>query len=256
MRWPRGGAKGPAAPGAAPAGGTAATPGDAPLAELRDVSLAYADETGAPLPALDGVSLAVRRGEAVALVGPNGCGKSTALRTLCGLALPDSGEVRFDGERVDAPAMADAAFAKRLHQRMGLVFQDADAQLFCPTVLDEVAFGPRQMGLAEEEVAARCEDAMRLFDVAHLAGRAPYRLSGGEKRRVALACVVSMGPELLVLDEPTDGLDQASRDAVVGFLCAFVSAGGAVLVTTHHPDLVADLGAREVHMGPDHRVLG
>lgn len=228
---------------------------EAVLAELSDVSLAYSDEMGNDIPALIDVSFSVRRGESVALVGPNGCGKSTALRVLCGLTFPDKGEVYFDGARIDADSMANVSFAKRFHQRMGFVFQDADVQLFCPTVWDEVAFGPRQMKLPEDEVAQRCEDALKLFHVSELSRRAPYRLSGGEKRRVALASVVSMAPEMLVLDEPTDGLDSASRDDVVGFLRAFVHAGGAVLVTTHHHDLVEDLNAREVHMGSNHRLL-
>ena len=225
------------------------------LAELSEVSLSYFDEMGNEIPALIDVSFSVRRGEAVALVGPNGCGKSTALRVLCGLTFPDKGEVQFDGATIDATSLAQADFAKRFHQRMGFVFQDADTQLFCPSVWDEVAFGPRQMRLSEDEVTQRCEDALNLFGVRELSRRAPYHLSGGEKRRVALASVVSMAPEMLVLDEPTDGLDNASRDNVVGFLRAFVDAGGAVLVTTHHHDLVEDLHAREVHMGSNHRLL-
>lgn len=225
------------------------------LAELSGASLAYADEMGNDIPALIDISFSVHRGEAVALVGPNGCGKSTALRVLCGLAFPDKGTVMFDGERIDATSMARVSFAKRFHQRMGFVFQDVDAQLFCPTVWDEIAFGPRQMKLSEDEVTQRCEDVLRLFNISQLSRRAPYRLSGGEKRRVALASIVTMAPEMLVLDEPTDGLDNDSRNDVVSFLKAFVGAGGAVLVTTHHPDLVADLNAREVRMGSNHRLL-
>ena len=220
-----------------------------PLIELDRVSFSYRDDLGQAIPVLDDVSLGVARGEAVALLGPNGCGKSTALRLACGLSFAASGEVRYDGESITASAMADRAFAKRIHRRQGVVFQDPDAQLFCATVADEVAFGPRQMGLSADEVASRVDDSLALFGIGRLAARVPYRLSGGEKRRVALASVVSMAPESLLLDEPTDGLDDASRDLLVAFVRSFVARGGTVLVTTHEATLPALLGAREVRLG-------
>lgn len=220
-----------------------------PLIELDRVSFSYRDDLGQAIPVLDDVSLGVARGEAVALLGPNGCGKSTALRLACGLSFAASGQVRYDGEPITASAMADRAFAKRIHRRQGVVFQDPDAQLFCATVADEVAFGPRQMGLPADEVASRVDDSLALFGIGRLAARVPYRLSGGEKRRVALASVVSMAPESLLLDEPTDGLDDASRDLLVGFVRSFVARGGTVLVTTHDATLPALLGAREVRLG-------
>lgn len=207
------------------------------------------DAPGSERPLIDDLSLSVGRGEAVALLGPNGCGKSTVLRLACGLSHPDSGEVRYDGEVVDATSMADRAFAKRLHRRQGLVFQDPDTQLFCPSVADEVAFGPRQMGLPEGEVALRVDDTLALLGIPHLRHRVPYRLSGGEKRRVALAAVVSMSPESLVLDEPTDALDPEARDVVADFLRAYLGRGGTVLLATHELALARDLGAREVGLG-------
>ena len=203
---------------------------------------------------VDHVSFRVERGEAVALVGPNGCGKSTVLRLLNGLERPSSGTVRVLGQLVDGRTMRDKAVAKRLHQRAAYVFQNPDAMLFCPTVAEEVAFGPRQMGLGEDEVRRRVADALELFGVAHLSGRAPYHLSGGEKRRVAMAAVVSMNPELLMLDELTDGLDQASAARMFAFLRSYLEAGGTVLMTTHHDEAVEALGARRVRMGADHRL--
>ena len=121
---------------------------------------------------------------------------------------------------------------------MGFVFQNADAQLFCATVGEEVAFGPAQMGLPADELERRVRDAMGLFQVADLADVSPYQLSGGQKKRVALAAVVSMNPDILVLDEPTNGLDEDSCDIVVNFLLAYVAAGKTVLMSTHHQDLV------------------
>jgi cobalt/nickel transport system ATP-binding protein len=229
--------------------------GDEALVVFDHVGFAYADRDGATSVALDDVSFSVAAGECVALVGPNGCGKSTALRLLAGLDEPDAGEVRFDGEAITAARMADQAFAKRLHKRVGLVFQDPDTQLFCPTVRDEVAFGPRQMGMGGDELEGRVADTLALFGIEGLAHRAPYHLSGGEKRKVAMACVVSCAPEVLVCDEPTNALDEDSVAEVTGFLKAFVAAGRTVLLTTHQADVVSALGAREVRMDKSHRVV-
>lgn len=215
------------------------------LVSFLDVSFSY---PASEAPALDGVSFEAAAGEACALVGPNGSGKSTALRLLLGLDHPTSGEVRFDGDLIDAAALSDKTFAKRLRQRVGLVFQDPDVQLFCPTVRDEVAFGPRQMGLGDDEVERRVEDCLGLFGLRELSARAPWRLSGGEKRRCALACVVSLGPDLLCLDEPTNGLDEASQGQLVGFLRDFVDAGKTVLVATHDRGFARELGASPIRL--------
>ncbi len=216
------------------------------LVSFEDVRFSYAGSTAR---ALDGASFSVNRGEVCALVGPNGCGKSTSLRLLVGLDTPAAGKIWFDGEPVNALSMRDARFAKQLRQRVGLVFQDPDVQLFCPTVRDEVAFAPRQMGLSDAEVDRRTDDCLRLFGLEALANRAPWRLSGGEKRRCALACVVSMGPDLLCLDEPTNGLDEKSYEQLVAFVRSFVAAGKTVLVATHDAAFVKALDAREIRLG-------
>ena len=156
-----------------------------PLIEFRDVVFSYAGHT-----VVDGVSLQVNRGELVALLGPNGCGKTTIMRLINGLELADAGAYLFDGYAVDAAYLKDSATAQRFHQRVGFVFQNADAQLFCATVGEEVAFGPAQMGLPADELERRVRDAMELFQVADLANVSPYQLSGGQKKRVALAAVV------------------------------------------------------------------
>lgn len=147
----------------------------APLFELRDLCFAYDD-----VPALRHVDLSVAAGETVVLMGDNGSGKSTLLKVLCGLLFAQRGSYHFDGDEVSERSMRRTVFAKRLHQRVGFVFQDSDAQLFCATVADEVAFGPRQMGLSEEEVERRVRDTLELLDITELRARAPYALSGGE----------------------------------------------------------------------------
>ena len=170
------------------AAGTNGAGGEAaPLIELRNVVFSYTGHT-----VVDGVSLQVDRGELVALLGPNGCGKTTIMRLINGLELTDAGAYLFDGRVVDAAYLKDSAAAQRFHQRVGFVFQNADAQLFCATVGEEVAFGPAQMGLPTDELERRVRDAMELFQVADLVDASPYQLSGGQKKRVALAAVVSM----------------------------------------------------------------
>ena len=216
------------------------------LVEFDNVSFGYATSAR---PVLEHVSFAVRKGEACALVGANGSGKSTSLRLLLGLDFPQAGEIRFAGEPVTERTMADRAFAKRLRQRVGLVFQDPDVQLFCPTVAEEISFGPRQMGLEDDEVARRTEDCLRIFDLEGLRDRAPWRLSGGEKRRCAIACVVSLAPDLLCLDEPTNGLDERSYQKVVEFLLRFVKSGKTVLVATHDRPFAEALGSRAIELG-------
>jgi len=224
------------------------------LVEFSHVSFSYADTPDERVVALDDVSFSIGRGETIALTGPNGCGKSTALRVMNGLSFADSGEYRFDGELIDAKAMKDQLFAKRLHQRLGYIFQNSDTQLFCPSVQEEVAFGPRQMGLSEEDIQERVAEMLRLLDIEHLATRAPYRLSGGEKRRVALACIISMNPDALVLDEPMNGLDEDSQAWLLGFLRELAAAGKTVLLTTHHRNVVTQLDAREIHMDKFHHI--
>lgn len=224
--------------------------GAVPLIELRDVVFSYAGHT-----VVDGVSLQVNRGELVALLGPNGCGKTTIMRLINGLELVDAGAYLFDGHAVDAAYLKDSTTAQRFHQRVGFVFQNADAQLFCATVGEEVAFGPAQMGLPTDELERRVRDAMELFQVADLVDASPYQLSGGQKKRVALAAVVSMNPDILVLDEPTNGLDEDSCDIVVNFLLAYVAAGKTVLMSTHHQDLVRRLGARAIYIDRYHHVV-
>jgi len=180
----------------------------APAVDVRALVHAYADGT----PALRGVDLRIDAGEAVAIVGANGAGKSTLLKHLNGLLLAGSGSVYIDGIALTRASLAD------VRRRVGYVFQDADDQLFMPTVQDDVAFGPMNLGLAADEAQARVAAALQAVGAAHLALRAPYRLSGGEKRAVAIAGVLAMAPSILVMDEPSTGLDPAGRRRLIELL--------------------------------------
>lgn len=175
-----------------------------PSLQLTQVAYAYPDGHQA----LFGVDLTLQRGERVALLGPNGAGKTTLVMHLNGILTAGHGEVRVAGELVDAkdrPALA------RVRSRVGIVFQDPDDQLFMPTVAEDVAFGPRNMGLSEADIDQRVARALGRVGMTEFADRPPHHLSFGQRRRVAVATVLAMEPEILVLDEPSSNLDPASR---------------------------------------------
>jgi energy-coupling factor transport system ATP-binding protein len=203
--------------------------------ELEDVRHVYAPGTPFEVEALRGVSLTVEPDEALGIVGGTGSGKSTLAQHLNLLLAPTSGRVLVDG--------ADARTLKgvELRRRVGLVFQFPEAALFAPTVEEDVAFAPRRLGLDEEETRERVSETLELLGAAHLGGRAPHALSGGEKRRVAIAGVLAMAPEVLVLDEPTAGLDPATREDLLGVVRALRDGGTSVVMVSHDLDEVAEV---------------
>src|SRR5215471_20901833 len=176
------------------------------LFELRDLSFSYDG-----IPALRGLSLEIAQGERVALVGANGSGKSTLLRLFDGLCFPAQGKICFEGGPFTSERLQSDAFALPFRRRVALVFQNPDVQLFNPSVFDEVAFAPLQLQWPKEKVLAKIEATLQLMGIAHLRDRPPYRLSGGEKKRVALASVLVLDPDVLLLDEPTATLDPRSQ---------------------------------------------
>jgi cobalt/nickel transport system ATP-binding protein len=204
---------------------------------------------------LAGIDLHVGRGEALALIGPNGCGKSTLLKLLNGLVPARAGQYAFDGEPVTAGKLKQATFAKRFHQRIGFLFQNPDVQLFCTRVEDEIAYGPRQMGLAEPETALRVTQCLELLGIEKLRERVPYHLSGGEKRKVALASVLALNPEVLVLDEPMNGLDPRMKHALRELLVALNAAGKTLLCSTHDFQYVEGVFRTAAVLGENHRVV-
>jgi len=216
---------------------------------LSGVGYAY----GAGVEALAAVDLRVDRGERLAVLGANGSGKSTLLKVLAGLVEPTSGTVEAFGARIDGGALGDATVAQRFRRRVGMVFQSADAQLFSPTVRDEVAFGPLHLGLSHDEVARRVDDTLDMLGLRELAERAPYNLSGGEKKKVALASVLSINPEVLLLDEPTNGLDPRTQEWLIELLGRLHLAGKTIVLATHQLDLLGRLADRALVLGEDHR---
>lgn len=200
------------------------------VARVSCVRHRYEDGTEVSLCGLDVVA---RRGQRIAVLGPNGSGKTTLLFHLLGLLRSEEGVVEVFG--VDP-----ARNWKDVRKRIGVVLQNVDEQILAPSVLDDVAFSPRQYGLAEADVLARVDRALDQVGISHLASRVPHNLSGGEKRKVALAGALVMEPELLVLDEPFEGLDPASRSELIRIIAEHAEGGGTVIMSTHDIDTVPE----------------
>jgi cobalt/nickel transport system ATP-binding protein len=219
------------------------------IIEIDDLHFTYPDGTRA----LRGVSLSLRAGRSLGLIGPNGAGKSTLLLHLNGI-LSGAGAVRFRGTPVE---QCDSA---QLRAAVGLVFEDPDDQLFMPTVLDDVTFGPLNLRLSPEQARTRALQALAAVDAEHLRSRAPHHLSAGQKRRVALATVLAMEPEVLVLDEPVAALDPEGREAIIELLAALEVTR---IIASHDLDMilalcdeVALLDDGQIHaQGDTHHIL-
>jgi cobalt/nickel transport system ATP-binding protein len=206
----------------------AVRPAEAVL-EVHNLEYAYLDR----FPALHDVSLTVAHGERLALLGANGSGKSTLLKILDGLLFADSGTFHAFGAEVTEDAVEDEQFNRAFRSRVGFVFQNSDAQVFSPTVREEIAFGPLTMGLDTDSVRARVDDTIAMLDIATLADRAPYQLSAGEKKRVAIASVLVMNPEVLLFDEPAAGLDPRTEQWLVELVTELSAAGKTMVLATH-----------------------
>lgn len=201
------------------------------MIKLDDICFAY-DST----PVLKHFSTEIADGKFVVIKGDNGCGKSTLLNIINALEFAEIGTYTFDGTVIDKKAVKNEQFAKAFHQKIGYVFQNTDAQLFCSSVYDEIAFAPRQMQLDEAEIAKRVDDMLKLTGTEHLKERAPFHLSMGEKKKVAVASVLAMNPQVLILDEPMNFLDKKSREWLVDFLNQMHSAGKTIIIVSHTDD--------------------
>ena len=207
-----------------------------PVFDARAVTFRYSKVL-----ALDNLSLAIEPGQRVALLGANGSGKSTLLRLLDGLAFPEKGSIAFCGEPFTEERLQNPEFAYPFRRRVGLVFQNPDVQLFSPTVFDEVAFGPLQLQWPKEKVRAAVEQMLEMMKIIRLKDRSPHHLSTGEKKRVTLASVLVLDPEVLLLDEPTAALDPKSSSQMIDFLIGLRGGTKTVVTSTHDLDIVEDI---------------
>jgi cobalt/nickel transport system ATP-binding protein len=203
------------------------------IVEIKELQHTYPDGTFA----LRGVSFTIHHGESVAIVGANGAGKSTLLMHLNGFLAPTAGTVRIGDIPLTKKTLPE------VRRTVGMVFQDPDDQLFMPTVYEDVAFGPYNLGLPKDEVDARVEQSLQIVGVEHLKNKPPYRLSNGEKRRVAIASILSMAPDILVMDEPTTGLDPFARRRLIRLMHEFHHTK---IITSHDLDMVLDLCERTI----------
>ena len=207
--------------------------------ELTNVSFDYEG-----IAAVRDLSVRIEQGERVALLGANGSGKSTLLRILDGLYFPSVGSVIFSGENLTAEHLQRDDFCVNFRRRVALVFQNPDVQLFNPTVFDEIAYGPLQLQWPKEEIVQKVDEALALLGIGHLRDRPPYRLSGGEKKRVALASVLVLNPEVLLLDEPTAALDPKTQSQVIDLIQSWKGTAKTVITATQQIEIVEDIADR------------
>ena len=219
--------------------------------EVDHISYAYDGKQTA----LEDISLNVYPGESLVILGANGSGKSTLLKLLDGLYFPTQGSICAFGNPLSEEALRDDQTNFAFRRRVGLVFQDTDVQLFSPSVLDEVAFAPLQLGLPRQEVLQRVEDALQALRIEKLRERAPHRLSGGEKRRVALASILSLRPDVWLLDEPTTGLDPRSQSWLVEFILSQREEGKTIITATHNLDVAVEIASTVYVFNEDHHIV-
>ena len=200
------------------------------IIETENISYVYPDGTKA----LEDVDFKAKKGEIVALLGPNGAGKSTLFLHFNGILKPTSGRVKLDGE----PIGYQKKDLLKIRQKVGIVFQNPDDQLFAPTVMEDVSFGPLNIDLPEDEVKMRVKDALKRVGMEGYEKKPPHHLSGGQKKRVAIAGILAMKPKIMVLDEPTSGLDPKGASQIMQLLYKLNKEGITIVISTHDVDLV------------------
>ena len=221
-----------------------------PIINLSHINYNYEEVS-----ALNDISLEIYAGELIFFTGPNGCGKSTLFKLLNGLIFPTKGEYYFDNKKIDKNTLQDNIFAKNFHKRIGYIFQNPDVQLFNATVYDEIAFAPRQMNLNEEIIHQRINELLIYLNIQHLQDRPPYHLSGGEQKKVALAAILALNPDILMIDEPLNGLDNKTRQWFKDFLMDFIKANKTILISTHEQELLSLPHSRIIKFNDEHTIL-
>lgn len=226
---------------------------DQTVFELTDVSYSYLGR----FEALRDVCFTIKQGEQIAILGANGSGKSTLLALLDGLIFPDSGTIRAFGNVLteDSLSLNGGGFAQYFRKKVGFVFQNPDVHLFCPTVFDELAFGPLQLDMPESEIRERVEDILSMFGIENLRDRAPHTLSGGEKKKVSIASILSINPDVLILDEPTSGLDPRTQVWLIMLLNELRELGKTIVLATHDLGIIDEIADRALVVDENHKIM-
>lgn len=217
------------------------------MIDAKNLIYSYDDGTKA----LKGIDFKISKGDMVALIGKNGAGKSTLLLHLNGIIKPDKGEIFIDNEKMKYNKKSLIKF----RQKVGIVFQNPDDQIFAPTVEEDVAFGPLNLKLSQDETQKRVTEALEKVGMSGFEKKAPHYLSGGQKKRVAIAGILAMKPEVIILDEPTAGLDPAGVEKIMNLLMELNEEGITILVSTHDVDLVAEF-ANKVYVMNEGEIIG
>ncbi|MBL4935960.1 ABC transporter ATP-binding protein [Clostridium sp. YIM B02515] len=220
------------------------------MIQLNNLSFSYKE-----ISALSNINLTIHKGESIALIGANGSGKSTLLKLINGIVFPSGGSYMFDGKEITEDSLEESKFSKIFHKRIGFVFQNSESQLFNSNVYEEIAFGPKQMGLEEEEIEIRVSDCLKLLDIEALRNRTPYNLSGGEKKRVAIASVLALNPEVLILDEPMNGLDPRTKRFIRELMLKLNASGKTLICSTHDFEYVDGVFKRAIVFSKDHTII-
>lgn len=218
--------------------------------KLENVSFSYNNKQ-----ALKNINIKIEKGESVALIGANGSGKSTFLKLINALIFVDEGKYIFNNIIIDDNKLKNNKFSKEFHQKLGFIFQNSETQLFCSSVYDEIAFGPRQMELSEEEINTRVEDCMKLLSISKLRDEIPYNLSGGEKKRTAIASVLAMNPDVIILDEPMNGIDPKGKRFLRELLSKLNKAGKTIICATHDFEYIKGIFKRAIVFSEEHSIV-
>lgn len=219
--------------------------------DLKNIGFSYLKNK----PALENVNLSVLNGEILSIIGTNGSGKSTLLHILSGLLYPTQGNISFLGNEFNEKSFRDHDFNVKFRSSVGFIFQNSDAQLFCPTVFDELLFGPLQLGLNKEMAFERAQGVMQMLNIEYLKDRPVYMLSGGEKKRVAIGATLTTNPNVLLMDEPLSGLDPKTRSSIIDLILKLNEVGKTIIITTHNLELVEHLQSRVAVMGENHSIV-
>ncbi|MBN1634218.1 MAG: ABC transporter ATP-binding protein [Ignavibacteria bacterium] len=220
------------------------------LYRLGNVKYKYSED----ITALDGITLDIPGNKISAFAGTNGCGKTTLLYILNGLIFPSEGNVFYNDTLLEEKILSDTEFVRKFRSSNGLIFQDSDAQLFCSNVYEELTFGPKQLELDKAEISSRIESTAELLGITPLLKRSVSKLSGGEKKKVAIASVLTLNPSVLLMDEPTAGLDPKSQGILIDIIFELAEAGKTIIISTHDLGLIDDLKPLLFVMNESHQI--